>query len=324
MARGALTLYRLRSFRNSDPPALVDIWRAQPPERGLSLPMSVMLLEHFVFSKPYFDREGLIVAERDGRVIGFVHAGFGPNPIFSDMETKTGVICMLQTDPEFDSPELRRDLLQAVEGYLLKRGVQRIIAGPYPPFNPFYHGLHRACELAGVLSGDVILHDLFSSSGYVAADEFLLLSCSLVFMRSVIDRNQRMLTRTHEVRPLFDHEFDNWWDTCTFGPIQRSCFEIVAKQDATTCGSLIWWDLDLEGSRPGMQTVALTRLEIADPHRRTGLATFLVTSALRQLKSSGAIGARVQIPAANESGILFFRKLGFEEVDRGVSYLKLL
>jgi hypothetical protein len=60
----ALTEYR--AFRNTDPPQLAEIWRSQPPSRGLMQPMSVAILEHYVFSKPTFDSAGLIVAQSEG------------------------------------------------------------------------------------------------------------------------------------------------------------------------------------------------------------------------------------------------------------------
>ena len=71
-------MIHFRPFRNTDPPALVDIWRSQPPLRRRAQGIDVTAMERFVFSKPYFEREGLIVAEEAGRPVGFVHAGFGP------------------------------------------------------------------------------------------------------------------------------------------------------------------------------------------------------------------------------------------------------
>ena len=53
-------------------------------------PMSAMLLEQFVFSKPYFDPAGLIVALRDDKPVGFVHAGFGPNDEGTALATELG------------------------------------------------------------------------------------------------------------------------------------------------------------------------------------------------------------------------------------------
>ena len=65
-------------------------------------PMSVALLEMFVLSKPYFDRQGLILAVDDGQPVGFAHAGFGPGPTGDSLSTDIGVICMLATQPHPD------------------------------------------------------------------------------------------------------------------------------------------------------------------------------------------------------------------------------
>ena len=69
---------RYRSFRNTDPPKLVEIWRSADPQT-LAQSMSVSLLEDLVLGKPYFDRCGLIVACEEKNPVGFGHAGFGPS-----------------------------------------------------------------------------------------------------------------------------------------------------------------------------------------------------------------------------------------------------
>ena len=68
-----------RCFRNDDPPRLADTWRCADLGPAAVQPMTSALLEACVFSKPYFDREGLLVAVDGARVVGFAHAGFGPN-----------------------------------------------------------------------------------------------------------------------------------------------------------------------------------------------------------------------------------------------------
>ena len=316
-------MFDIRPFQNTDPPEIVRVWRNQGAERGLIEQMSVPLLEHFVLGKLYFDRQGLLVAECDGQVVGFAHAGFGPNADRSDLAHEVGVTCAIQVMPEFETTDLASQLLGATEAYLKEHKVARLIGGAYPPYNPFYHGLCRFSELPGVLVGDSFLHTIYREAGYEVADEFALMDCQLGPLRPVVDRHQRQLARAFLVRPTMDHTFDNWWDTCAFGPIQRSQFEIIAKSDKQPCGSMLWWDLEAtrEGFGPG---VALSRVEIVDDRRRTGLATFLVMSALKQLKSSGASRAQVQVPISNQAGLDFFRKLGFAEVGRGTTYGKVV
>ena len=42
-------MIQFRSFRNSDPPALAEIWRAQPPAAALIQPATPALFDELVF-----------------------------------------------------------------------------------------------------------------------------------------------------------------------------------------------------------------------------------------------------------------------------------
>ena len=103
-----------RPFLNSDPPELIRIWQSRPDHRGMMQPMSVTLLEMFVLSKPYFDRQGLIIAVEEGRPIGFAHAGFGPNRTNDALSHDIGVICMLVAQPHPDETEIEGVLIAAL------------------------------------------------------------------------------------------------------------------------------------------------------------------------------------------------------------------
>ena len=63
-----------RSFRNDDPPALVQIWNEAFTGRGAVKLAHSSPLEFHVFAKPYFDPEGLTVARAD---VGPVSGGKG-------------------------------------------------------------------------------------------------------------------------------------------------------------------------------------------------------------------------------------------------------
>ena len=79
-----------RPFRNTDPPALCEIWRSHAPLRAFFQPLTPPMLETTVLSRPFFDREGLIVAVEDGEPIGFVHAGFGRDQEGNSLDTSIG------------------------------------------------------------------------------------------------------------------------------------------------------------------------------------------------------------------------------------------
>ena len=61
----------------------------------------------------------------------------------------------------------------------------------------------------------------------------------------------------------------------------------------------------------------LVGLQIPAELRGRGLGAFLVGEALRCAQGNGALLADVQIAESNPSALALFRKLGFQQVDRG-------
>ena len=107
--------------------------------------------EQLVFSKPYFDCAGLILAFDDGRPVGFAHAGFGPNENDSGISTDLGTTCLMMLEPGCSEAEVSAGLLERSEDYLRGRGAKVLYGGGMSPLNPFYLGLYGGSELPGVL-----------------------------------------------------------------------------------------------------------------------------------------------------------------------------
>ena len=137
---------QFRHFRNTDPPALVEVWNESFPGRGAYRLRSANLLEHAVLAKSYFDPMGLIVAEDEGKVVGFSHAGFGPNSAENGLEATPGVVCMVAVKPSHRRRQIGSELLRRAEEYLKTRGSVKYIAGGVRPINPFYFGLYGGAD----------------------------------------------------------------------------------------------------------------------------------------------------------------------------------
>ncbi len=146
-----------RSFRNTDPPALVEVWNAAFTGRGAAVLRGTTLLEYLTFSKPYFDPSGLVTASADGALVGFVHAGFGPDIHGVTLDPTGGLVSTLGVVPVYRRQGIGSELLRRAETYLRERGTLTPIAGPRFWVNPFAFGLYGGSQAPGILRSDVCL-----------------------------------------------------------------------------------------------------------------------------------------------------------------------
>lgn len=311
-------MIRYRPFRNTDPPAIAELWRNQPPHRALVQPMSPTLLEQRVLSKPYFDRHGLIVAEEDDHVAGFAHAGFGSNADGSALNTEIGATCMLMVAWGDKRPQIAAELLKQSEAYLIDRGARTLYAGSVYPANAFYLGLYGGSQSPGILESDTDRMGLYLSAGYEQTERHIMLQRSLADFRPIVDRVQMQLRRQHRIESEFDPPTESWWEACTIGQIERICHRLVSRQTEAVCGSAIIWDMERISTSWGVHAVGLMKLEIAESMRGQGLGTFLAGEALRYAHGAGASLAEVQIAERNQAALALIAKLGFNEVDCGL------
>ena len=85
-----------------------------------------------ILGRLQFDAEGLILAEDDGRLAGFVHAAFGPESAVGpshQIDRSMGTVAMLVVDPKRDDPALELALFDQAEAYLKSRGAKVLYAG---------------------------------------------------------------------------------------------------------------------------------------------------------------------------------------------------
>jgi len=315
-------LIRYRPFLNHDLPAIAEIWRSQPPQRGLMQPLTPQIFEQHVLSKTYFDRLGLILAFDDKRPMGFVHAGFGPRNDKATLGSERGCICLLQVVPAGNSAQVASELLTLGEQHLLARGVKEIFGGPSPAADPFYLGLSGGSRQLGVLSSDRATSALFRAAAYVESQSTIVLQRGLAGFRAPVDRRQMQLRRQYQVETVFDPVPLNWWEACLWGETERTRFTLVDRAKSTTSGFMTFWTMQPLAGSWGVQAAGLSQLEVIITGRRQGLATFLLGESFRQLQAQGVTLVEVQIPQDNAAALGLYLKLGFEEVDRATVFRK--
>jgi ribosomal protein S18 acetylase RimI-like enzyme len=285
-------------------------------------PMSVGLFEQLVFSKPYFDHDGLIVAIKDNRPVGFVHAGFGPDENEAACSTDMGTTYLLMLHSDHSDPTLADELLARSEGYLQDRGTKVIYAGGIRPLNAFYLGLYGGSELPGVLATDTIFLDAVRRNNYREIDQVLVLQRDLAQFRAVISWEQRRLRRTAVLNERYAPPSTTWWEACTTGAYERLEFSLQNAPQGPPLASVGFWDIEPLSTGWGAATAGMFDLHVAPEARRQGLATFLLGEAFCRLRDRGIVLVEAQTMRGNTPALAMYQKLGFQTVDSGYVYRK--
>lgn len=311
---------RYRRFLNSDPPHIAEVWRACGDQHGLIQPITVSILDSEVLAKPYFDPHGLILAESDDAVVGFAHAGFGPNESMSGIDYDLGVISMVAVPRHPQQSTIEDGLYQSARDYLYRAGAKVLYGGEMAPLAPFYFGLYGGSEMPGVLATDQPMNELFRRTGFDEAYRCVMLQCELFGFRPKLDRQFMQNRRAFEVRPKANPPTANWWQACAMATIDRTRFELVPRRGGEAVGCVTFWDMETFSASRGVASVGLIELYIEPEHRQKGYATFLVAESLRQLQELGVKIVEAQTMEDNQAALRLYEKLGFTEFNRGCVY----
>jgi ribosomal protein S18 acetylase RimI-like enzyme len=316
-------VYQFRPFRNTDPPRLAEIWREQPAQRGVMRPVTAALLEQLVFSKPYFEPEGLIVAIQNNVPIGFAHAGFGPNETQNAIDTDLGATYLLMTRAEHRQPAVADGLVARAEHYLRDRGAKVLYAGGIRPLNGFYLGLYGGSELPGILATDPAFHEAAARGGYREIDRVVVLQLDLANYRTPVSRDQRRLRREVVFVEDFNPPDTSWWEACTTGTFDRLRYALQPTTGGGDSLASVWfWDVEPLSTSWGVPTAGMFELEVTSERRRQGLATFLLSEAFERLRARGIVRVEAQAMHHNTPAVALYEKLGFARVDEGIVYRK--
>jgi GNAT superfamily N-acetyltransferase len=315
-------VYQFRPFRNTDPPRIAEIWRDQPSQRGIAQPITAGILEQFIFSKPYFDPAGLIIALENNTPIGFVHAGFGANDEHTHLSTEIGTTYQLMLRTTHRQVTLAKELLALSESYLRQHGAHIIYAGGIRPLNAFYLGLYGGSELPGVLAGDQVFNDACREYGYREIDRVVVMLLELSSFRPPIARNLRQLRREVVCQEKQAPAPRDWWDCCTTGAFERIRFYVTRSAGSPPVADVWFWDVEPLSSSWGAPAAGMFDLEIFASERRKGLGTYLLGEAFERLRTRGVLLVEAQTMQHNAPALALYQKLGFRKVDEGIVYRK--
>ena len=315
-------MIRFRSFLNSDSRSVTSVWNSQPPLRGRLVNMSPTILEQYIFSKPYFDPNGFIVAEDEQQVLGFIHVGFAPGDRSGELERSAGLICMLMVRPEFAGHEIDAELIQRGEGFLRQRGAEDLFAGAMGLRTPYYLGLYGGSRLPGVLNSDTMLSDSLQRAGYTEHRRQVVLQRELADFRPPVDRQLMQLRRQFRFAPANDPNISQWNETCIWSWIDPTTVAFLPTTCDEPSATMRFWDIEPMSSSWGLRTMGLLELKREaswSPHEP--LACFL-GEALRHFQSQGIGMVEVQASSDDTTMLDACKRLGFKQVDYGVQFRK--
>ncbi|HEY7330489.1 MAG TPA: GNAT family N-acetyltransferase [Gemmataceae bacterium] len=310
-----------RTFRNTDPPGLVEVWNAAFTGRGAVRLQGCLWTEFFLFAKPYFDPQGLIIAEADRQIVGFAWTGFGPNDAENALDTNSGAICLLGVAPPYRRQGIGSELLRRAESYLHSRGSQKLFAGPRSPLNPFTFGLYGGSNSPGFLESDPLARPFFEHRGYAVASSCLVFRNPFQKALNVADGRFAAHRLRYQVftGPL---QKATWWQECILGPVELYEYRLQDKLTNRVAARAFLWEMETYVPRWNEHAVGITEIVVAEEMRRQGLAKFLMVQTLRYLQDQFYNAIEVQVPSDNAAGIGLIRGLGFEQIDAGHVYRK--
>lgn len=312
-----------RRFKNTDPPALADVWNESHTARGAYPLRTPALLERWVFSKTYFDHDGLIVAEDGGRVQGYALAGFAPTLELNALSFADGVVCSVAVRPTDRRKGVGRGLVQQCEAYLAGKGARTFRAGPVWPECPFGFGLYGGTNCPGFLASDPDADPFFKSLGYAPAGETLVFQKKLDQPLTAADARFGLLRRRYETQILRAAAVPSWWHECVWGTLDPVEFRLVDKlANNFPAARAVVWELEGYGWRWGFPSAGILNIEVRDDLRRQGLAKLLISQVLRFLQDQFFGICEVQAPADRPELVALCRAAGLEQVDVGTTYTK--
>ena len=315
-------MIRFRSFRNQDPPRLADLWQSAALGPLAMQPMTTALLETAVFSKPYFDRHGLIVAtddEHDGAILGFAHAGFGPNLERTALDRSTGSIVMLVVPPHEQAGLIAAGLVEQARSYLHQHGATTVFAGGGPTLGGFYLGLYGGADLAGILDSSLAMQQSFQSQGFLEHDRVVVARRSIAGFRPPIDRVQVAIRRSTQLTAIDEPDRRNWWEAALTTGICLRRYDLRTR-DSSLVATALFWDMQPMAAACGIAAAGLLDLQVAPERRREGLGAYLLAEAMHDLGSEGISVVEAHAKTSNTAATGLLSKLGYETTCLGTIY----
>ncbi len=309
-----------RAFHNTDPPHLLKLWHAAGLGRGAAECLSIDAFEVLIFSQPYFDPEGLIVAIENNEVVGFLLSGFGPNSEGSALDYSQGVICAAIVHPDYRRQGIGREMVSRAEAYLKSKGATQIFAGSSGLRSPFLSGLYGGTRPSGFLVSDAAAAPFIESIGYQPVESTRIYQRDLLGQKSPIKFHLVNLRRKMQLTISDDYQAPNWWWLTRLGRLETLHFELVPKSGEAAVASATVVGLDLYIPKWEERVIGLTDVFVREDQRGKGYGQILLLEIARRLQDELITKLEMHIEESNVVACQVAEAVGYAQVDTGIVY----
>ena len=309
-----------RKFRNTDPPELVRLWNASFLGRGVAVPITCEIFDTAALAHTYFDPLGLIVAEKEGKLLGFVHVGFAVNAEHTDLDYTQAVICAIVVDPEARKLRIGHGLLKEAAKYARSKGATDLFAGPSPERDPFYTGIYGGSRPSGFLESHTSLHPFLESYGFNEFERHGVFQKNLQTSRDPVNFRLMSIRRKMEIELTDQPQEIDWWWMVRMGRYDYLRFELREKTGTETVAAISVLGLDFYIPAWNERAVGLLDVFVKEDQRRKGYGQALLVEIGRRLKNEMVTLTEVHVPLNCEAVIKLVEGAGFTQIDTGIVY----
>ncbi|MBX3443318.1 MAG: GNAT family N-acetyltransferase [Planctomyces sp.] len=309
-----------RTFQNSDPPRILQLWNDSGLGRGAVRCRSTEPFEISNYAQPYFDPAGLLLAFDGPRLAGFAHGGFGTRADRQGESRSIGVVCAVVVHPEFRRRGIGRELVRRTEQHLRDRGSRQIVAGPHRYNDPFYFGLYGGSRPSGFLTSDPVAQPFFQSLGYEELERHGVFERDMTTGRDPTNVRVINIRRSTYVEVSEKPQRPSWWWFTRFGRLDTLRFRLKFKKTHEQVAGITAIGLDQYIPVWNERTIGLVDLEVPEQYRGQGYGLTLLIEMLKQLRQELVTRAEIHCPEANDAAMRAITGAGFERTDTGIVY----
>ena len=208
----------VRSFRNEDPPRLLELWQRTRRCQDTHAPLPALSMERIqsqILGLPMQDSRSILIAFEDEKPVGYVHTTFASDHDGTSFDYSVGQICFLCVDSTCSNASLAATtLIRAGENYLTSLGAQTIFGGSPSPSVPFYTAFYGGGEAVGILHSDEPVINAFHEANYQVHQETTWFHLDIQHFTPVVTAETIGYYGEIEIEINETSKAKTWWEGC--------------------------------------------------------------------------------------------------------------